>query len=86
MHLRLRSQPFCRLFCREIPLRVGQHLVPHHELLDGGGPQQWREVERVQLPVVVIDTEKFSKLALFRAGNESQVPDLDLASGPLGAP
>ena len=39
MHLRLRAQPFSRLLGREVPLRVGQHLVPHHELLDSGGPQ-----------------------------------------------
>ena len=35
------------LFGCEVPLCLSQHLVPDHELLDGGRPQQGWVVQRV---------------------------------------
>ena len=64
VHLRLLAQPAGRLLCGEVSLRVGQHLVTHHELFDGGGPQQRREVEGVELPVVAIVAAKLLKLTV----------------------
>ena len=74
MHLGLRSKPFRRLLCREVPLRISEHLVTYHELLDGGGPQQWREVERVQLPVFPVGTENLASDEK-RSSSELQVPE-----------
>ena len=43
----------CLLSC-EVPLRVGQHLIANHELLDRGRPEQWRIVDSMKLPVAVV--------------------------------
>ena len=52
MHFRQLAQSTCGLLGSQIALRLAEHLVADHELLDGGRAQQRRVEVGVELPVV----------------------------------
>lgn len=54
MHTWKISKFVSRLLSCEISLRVGQHLVANHELLDSGRPEEGRIVDGMELPVTVV--------------------------------
>ena len=53
VHFRQGPQSRSGAFRSDVPLRPREQFIADYELLHGGGPQKWRKVMRVEVPLGV---------------------------------